>query len=97
MLKGLNAPIGALPELFTIILGISAVHGGVAVMNVGIASQANIDWLIAGGYRYLVVSRERSRQLDPEQAVGHCYCMAWASKPSMPGKQSSSLPAATIE
>jgi transposase len=53
MLKGLNAPNGAL-----------------VVMDAGIATQANIDWLIAGGYRYLVVSRERSRQFDLEQSVG---------------------------
>jgi transposase len=53
MLKGLNAPKGAL-----------------VVMDAGIATQANLDWLIAGGYRYLVVSRERSRQFDLEQAVG---------------------------
>jgi hypothetical protein len=39
MLKGLNAPKGAL-----------------VVMDAGIATQANLDWLIAGGYRYLVVT-----------------------------------------
>lgn len=53
MLKGLNAPKGAL-----------------VVMDAGIATQANIDWLIAGGYRYLVVSRERNRQFDLEQSTG---------------------------
>ena len=44
--------------------------GVVVVIDAGIATQANIDWLIAGGYRYLVVSRERSRQFDLGQAVG---------------------------
>ena len=44
--------------------------GVVVVMDAGIATQANIDSLIAGGYRYLVVSRERSRQFDPSQTVG---------------------------
>ncbi|MDZ4149560.1 hypothetical protein [Methylicorpusculum sp.] len=29
-----------------------------------------IDWLIDGGYRYLVVSPERNRQFDPKQAFG---------------------------
>jgi transposase len=38
------------------------------VMDAGIATQANIDWLSERGYRYLVVSRERRRQFDPEQA-----------------------------
>jgi transposase len=49
---------------------LNAPKGALVVMDAGIATQANIDWLIAGGYRYLVVSRERSRQFDPEQAVG---------------------------
>ena len=49
---------------------LNAPKGALVVMDAGIATQANIDWLIAGGYRYLVVSRERSRQFDPEQAHG---------------------------
>jgi len=49
---------------------LNAPKGALVVMDAGIATQANIDWLIAGGYRYLVVSRERSRQFDPEQAIG---------------------------
>ena len=39
------------------------------IMDRGIASQANIDWLIEQKYRYLVVSRERARQFKAEQAV----------------------------
>ncbi len=35
----------------------------------GIASEANIDWLKSQGYRYLVVSRERTRHFNPEQAI----------------------------
>ena len=49
---------------------LNAPKGAEVVMDAGIATLANIDWLIAGGYRYLVVSRERSRQFDPEQANG---------------------------
>ena len=52
MLKGLQAPAGAL-----------------VVMDRGIATEYNLDWLRAEGYRYLVVSRERARQFDPLQAV----------------------------
>jgi transposase len=50
--------------------GLNAPKGALVVMDAGIATQANIDWLVAGGYRYLVVSRERSRQFDLEQSVG---------------------------
>lgn len=49
---------------------LNAPKGALVVMDAGIATQANIDWLIANGYRYLVVSRERNRQFDLEQAVG---------------------------
>lgn len=52
MLKGLQAPAGAL-----------------VVMDRGIATEQNLAWLKAQGYRYLVVSRERTRQFDPLQAV----------------------------
>src|SRR4029077_1358604 len=31
--------------------------------------EENLAWLKAHGYRYLVVSRERTRQFDPDQAV----------------------------
>jgi len=33
------------------------------VMDAGIATEANLIWLREHGYRYLVVSRERARQL----------------------------------
>jgi len=49
---------------------LNAPQGALVVMDAGIATQDNIDWLIASGYRYLVVSRERNRQFDPEQAIG---------------------------
>ena len=52
MLKGLQAPAGAL-----------------VVMDRGIATEQNLTWIKAQGYRYLVVSRERARQFDPLQAV----------------------------
>jgi len=38
-------------------------------MDAGIASEATIDWLKSYGYRYRVVSRERTRQFNPEQAI----------------------------
>jgi transposase len=39
------------------------------VLDAGIASEENIAWLVENGYRYLVVSRKRHRQFDPEAAV----------------------------
>jgi hypothetical protein len=37
-------------------------------MDRGIATQANIDWLGANQYRYLVVSRERTRRFEESKA-----------------------------
>lgn len=39
------------------------------VLDAGIASEENIAWLVANGYRYVVVSRKRHRQFDPDAAV----------------------------
>ena len=33
------------------------------------ATEANIAWLRENGYRYLAVSRERTRRFDPELAL----------------------------
>ena len=43
--------------------------GSTVVMDAGLASEDNIAWLVAQGYRYLVVSRKRRRTFDPTQAV----------------------------
>ena len=39
------------------------------VLDAGIASEENIAWLVENGYRYLVVSRKRHREFDPDAAV----------------------------
>jgi len=39
------------------------------VMDAGIASEKNIEWLKANEYPYIVVSRKRHRQFDEEEAV----------------------------
>src|SRR5699024_3456967 len=49
--------------------GLDAPTGALVVMDRGIASQANIDWLAAEGYRYLVVSRSRQRDFDADAAT----------------------------
>lgn len=39
------------------------------VLDAGIATEENIAWLVQNRYRYLVVSRKRHRQFDPDGAV----------------------------
>ena len=39
------------------------------VLDAGIASEENITWLVQNRYRYLVVSRKRHREFDPDGAV----------------------------
>ena len=41
----------------------------IIVMDAGIASQANIDYVKEKGYRYIVVSRKREKQFDTDKAV----------------------------
>jgi len=62
-----NATEGAtLEEMLT---GLAAPEGALVIMDRGVATEDNIGWLTAHHYRYLVVSRERNRQFDAEQAV----------------------------
>jgi transposase len=49
--------------------GLSAPQGALVIMDAGIATAANVAWLKKQQYRYLVVSRERGRQFDPDKAV----------------------------
>ena len=55
--------------LATMLSGLQAPAGALVVMDRGIATEQNLTWLTAQGYRYLVVSRARSRRFDPHQAV----------------------------
>jgi transposase len=48
---------------------LGAPAGALIVMDRGLAAEENLAWLRAAGYRYLVVSRERERQFDPQAAV----------------------------
>ena len=43
--------------------------GALVIMDAGIAKEENLTWLRDNHYRYLAVSREKSRQFDAEQAV----------------------------
>lgn len=55
--------------LETMLQNLGAPQGALVVMDAGIATEANILWLREKGYRYLAVSRERSRQFDADAAV----------------------------
>jgi transposase len=48
---------------------LGAPAGALVVMDAGIATEANLNWLREHGYRYLVVSRERARQFEAETAI----------------------------
>ena len=49
--------------------GLGAPAGATVVMDAGIATEANLTWLRARGYHYVVVSRLRERQFDPTLAT----------------------------
>jgi transposase len=44
-----------------------APDGALVIMDAGIASEENLQWLTANNYQYLVVSRERKRDIDMPQ------------------------------
>jgi hypothetical protein len=46
-----------------------APRAALVVMDRGIATEENLVWLNAHGYRYVVVSREKARQFDAREAV----------------------------
>jgi transposase len=46
---------------------LQAPTGALVIMDAGIASEENLQWLITNQYNYLVVSRERKRDIDMEQ------------------------------
>ena len=48
---------------------LQAPRDALVVMDAGIATEDNIAWLRDNGYRYLVVSRQRTRRFDPELAT----------------------------
>lgn len=55
--------------LDAMLAGLNAPHGALVIMDAGIATEANIAWLIEHEYRYLVVSRNRVRQFDEAHAI----------------------------
>ena len=55
--------------LEAMLAGLSAPKGATVVMDAGIATEANLNWLKTHGYHYVVVSRERARQFNAEGAT----------------------------
>ena len=55
--------------LADMLTGLGAASGATVVMDAGIATEANLTWLRAHGYHYVVVSRLRARQFDPALAT----------------------------
>jgi len=55
--------------LDAMLAGLNAPHGALVIMDAGIATEANIVWLIEHGYRYLVVGRSGARQFDEAHAI----------------------------
>ena len=43
--------------------------GSTVVLDAGIATEENIQWLVENGYHYLVVSRKRKRDFDEDKAT----------------------------
>ncbi len=62
--------------LMQMLAGLEAPGGALIVMDRGVATEANLQWLREAGYRYLVVSHERTRRFDSEQAL----CIETASQ-----------------
>jgi hypothetical protein len=49
--------------------GLDAPPGALVILDAGIATEANLIWLVERGYRYLVVRRGGARQFDDTLAV----------------------------
>jgi transposase len=54
--------------LASMLAGLGTPAGGLVVMDAGIATDANVAWLVEHGYRYLVVRRGGMRQFDAARA-----------------------------
>ena len=55
--------------LETMLQGLNALPGALVILDAGIATEANLAWLVTHGYRYLAVRRGGAREFDPSQAV----------------------------
>jgi hypothetical protein len=52
-----------------VIKSIELSHDIIIIMDKGIATKANVDWLKENGYKYIVANRERTRVFDPNRVT----------------------------
>jgi hypothetical protein len=64
-----NGNAGEAQTLPVMLRGLGAAAGAMVILDRGIATQANLTWLVDNGYRYLVAQRGGTRQFDPGAAV----------------------------
>jgi transposase len=58
------------PETLQLMLqGLEGRSGSTVILDAGVASEANIQYLIEHGYHYIVVSRKRKRQFDEDLSI----------------------------
>ena len=55
--------------LQTMLSGLNAPSGAMVIMDAGIATEANLSWLVEHAYRYLVVRRGGERQFEEADSV----------------------------
>lgn len=55
--------------LQSMLKALQAPSGALVVLDRGIATEENLTWMQAAGYRYLVVNRGREREFDPEDCI----------------------------
>jgi transposase len=67
--KTFNGNVSEGTTLETMLTGLNAPQGAMVIMDAGIATEANIAWLVEKKYRYLVVKRGGTRQFDENQSV----------------------------
>jgi len=56
-------------SLQTMLEGLEGRTGSTVILDAGIASEENIQYLIEQGYKYIVVSRKRKRDFDEEKSI----------------------------
>ena len=58
------------PETLSVMLqGLEGRSGSTVILDAGIASEENIQYLIEHGYQYIVVSRKRKRNFDEDKSL----------------------------
>ncbi len=67
--EGFSGSVSEETTLASMLDPLHAPADALVVMEAGVATEANVTWLRNQRYRYLVVSRERTRRFDPDLAV----------------------------